>query len=95
LQYYDLQGGMERDDSEITLVKQIGVDVPRTAPGVAFFHQSAIQKSLERILFIRAIRNPASSYVQGINDLVTPFLGVFLSEVNGAGMGPECSLNGA
>jgi len=80
-QYYDLQGGMERDDSEVSLVKQIGVDVPRTAPGVPFFHKKKIQKSLERILFIRAIRNPASSYVQGINDLVTPFLGVFLSEV--------------
>ena len=25
-------------------------------------------------------RHPASGYVQGINDLVTPFLAVFLSE---------------
>lgn len=29
---------------------------------------------------LRAIRHPASGYVQGINDLVTPFLVVFLSE---------------
>lgn len=28
----------------------------------------------------RAIRHPASGYVQGINDLVTPFLVIFLSE---------------
>ena len=28
----------------------------------------------------RAIRHPASGYVQGINDLVTPFVVVFLSE---------------
>jgi len=28
----------------------------------------------------KAIRHPASGYVQGINDLVTPFLVVFLSE---------------
>ena len=28
----------------------------------------------------RSIRHPASGYVQGINDLVTPFLVVFLSE---------------
>ncbi|KTG04831.1 hypothetical protein cypCar_00008908, partial [Cyprinus carpio] len=34
----------------------------------------------ERILFIWAIRHPASGYVQGINDLVTPFFVVFLSE---------------
>ena len=33
---------------------------------------------VERILYIWAIRHPASGYVQGINDLVTPFLMVFL-----------------
>ncbi|KAL4334207.1 hypothetical protein GQ457_07G043570 [Hibiscus cannabinus] len=32
------------------------------------------------IFMCRAIRHPASGYVQGINDLVTPFLVVFLSE---------------
>lgn len=32
------------------------------------------------ICVTRAIRHPASGYVQGINDLVTPFLVVFLSE---------------
>ena len=35
---------------------------------------------MERILFIWAIRHPASGYVQGMNDLVTPFMLVFLSE---------------
>ncbi|RUP16959.1 rab-GTPase-TBC domain-containing protein, partial [Jimgerdemannia flammicorona] len=34
---------------------------------------------LERILYCWAIRHPASGYVQGINDLVTPFFQVFLS----------------
>ena len=34
----------------------------------------------ERILYIWAIRHPASGYVQGINDLVTPFFVIFLSE---------------
>ena len=34
----------------------------------------------ERILFIWAIRHPASGYVQGINDLVTPYFIVFLAE---------------
>ncbi|EDO38220.1 predicted protein, partial [Nematostella vectensis] len=33
----------------------------------------------ERILYIWAIRHPASGYVQGMNDLVTPFFVVFLS----------------
>jgi len=30
---------------------------------------------------VRAVRNPGTSYVQGMNDLVTPFVSVFLSEV--------------
>jgi hypothetical protein len=32
------------------------------------------------LYFDRAIRHPASGYVQGINDLATPFIVVFLSE---------------
>jgi TBC1 domain family member 2 len=34
---------------------------------------------LERILYVWAIQHPESGYVQGINDLVTPFFQVFLS----------------
>ena len=33
----------------------------------------------ERILFIWSMRHPGSGYVQGMNDLVTPFFVVFLS----------------
>ena len=36
-------------------------------------------QSIERILYVWAIRHPASGYVQGINDLATPFFQVFLS----------------
>ena len=36
---------------------------------------------LERILYIWAIRHPGSGYVQGMNDLVTPFIAVFVDEV--------------
>lgn len=36
---------------------QVAVDVPRTAPGVPFFHQPQVQKSLERILYIWGIRH--------------------------------------
>ncbi|KAK4781668.1 hypothetical protein SAY86_015770 [Trapa natans] len=62
------------------MLRQIAVDCPRTVPDVLFFQQAQVQKSLERILYTWAIRHPASGYVQGINDLVTPFLVVFLSE---------------
>ncbi|MQM08900.1 hypothetical protein Taro_041756 [Colocasia esculenta] len=77
--YYDIPD-TERSDDEINMLRQIAVDCPRTVPDVTFFQQAQIQKSLERILYTWAIRHPASGYVQGINDLVTPFLVVFLSE---------------
>ncbi|XP_020531951.1 TBC1 domain family member 22B isoform X2 [Amborella trichopoda] len=77
--YYDIPD-TERSDDEINMLRQIGVDCPRTVPDVSFFQQPEVQKSLERILYTWAIRHPASGYVQGINDLATPFLLVFLSE---------------
>ncbi|TNY17229.1 rab-GTPase-TBC domain-containing protein [Rhodotorula diobovata] len=57
---------------------QISIDVPRTRPGVKLWMAEATQRSLERVLYVWAIRHPASGYVQGINDLVTPFFQVFL-----------------
>ncbi|ESK96644.1 tbc1 domain family protein [Moniliophthora roreri MCA 2997] len=67
----------ERLDQQIW--HQIEIDVPRTRPGVRLWMYGATQRSLERILYVWAIRHPASGYVQGINDLVTPFFQVFLS----------------
>ncbi|KIY44403.1 RabGAP/TBC, partial [Fistulina hepatica ATCC 64428] len=58
---------------------QIEIDVPRTRPGVLLWMHGTTQRSLERILYVWAIRHPASGYVQGINDLATPFFQVFLS----------------
>lgn len=78
-QFYDIPD-TERPDDEINMLRQISVDCPRTVPDVTFFQHGQVQKSLERILYTWAIRHPASGYVQGINDLVTPFLVVFLSE---------------
>ncbi|XP_061353786.1 GTPase-activating protein GYP1-like [Gastrolobium bilobum] len=78
-QYYDIPDTVRSED-EINMLRQIAVDCPRTVPDVPFFQQQQVQKSLERILYAWAIRHPASGYVQGINDLVTPFLVVFLSE---------------
>jgi len=64
---------------DYTLYHQIHIDVPRTNPSSSIYQNKKIQKSLERILYCWAIRHPASGYVQGINDLVTPFYYVFLS----------------
>ena len=61
-----------------TLWHQISIDVPRTSPHLQLYSYEGTQRSLERILYVWAIRHPASGYVQGINDLVTPFWQVFL-----------------
>ncbi len=60
--------------------RQIHIDIPRMSPVVGLFQQRCVQEIFERILYIWAIRHPASGYVQGINDLVTPFFLVFLRE---------------
>ncbi len=60
--------------------RQIHIDIPRMSPVIALFQQRCVQEVFERVLYIWAIRHPASGYVQGINDLVTPFFLVFLED---------------
>lgn len=60
---------------------QIAIDVPRTAPDSVLFKNPFVRESLARILYCWSIRRPASGYVQGINDLVTPFYQVFIDEL--------------
>lgn len=48
-------------------------------PDIPLFQQKIVQECFQRVLFIWSMRHPASGYVQGINDLVTPFFVVFLS----------------
>ena len=78
-QYFDVSDA-ERSENHRAMLHQILIDVPRTQPGAKIFRMSVVQRALERILYIWALRHPASGYVQGINDLVTPFYFVFLSE---------------
>uniref|UniRef100_A0A8C2CEN6 TBC1 domain family, member 22a n=1 Tax=Cyprinus carpio TaxID=7962 RepID=A0A8C2CEN6_CYPCA len=58
---------------------QIHIDIPRMSPE-SLVLQPKVTEIFERILFIWAIRHPASGYVQGINDLVTPFFVVYVFE---------------
>lgn len=71
---------LAKEPSHKDTYHQITIDIPRTNPSVPLFQQKLIQELMERVLFIWAMRHPASGYVQGMNDLVTPFLHVFLSE---------------
>ncbi|CAL1707243.1 unnamed protein product [Somion occarium] len=79
LSLVELAFARNREGLDQQIWHQIEIDVPRTRPGVKLWMHGSTQRSLERILYVWAIRHPASGYVQGINDLVTPFFQVFLS----------------
>lgn len=64
----------DRTSHEGETMRQIRVDLPRTSPDTPFFQQQPVQRAMERVLYVWSIRHPASSYVQGINDLLTPIL---------------------
>ncbi len=71
---YFKKSDADRTTQEGEVLRQIVVDLPRTCPNTPFFHQAPIQQAMERILYIWAIRHPASGYVQGMNDLLTPLI---------------------
>ncbi|KAG6813372.1 hypothetical protein H0H92_011638 [Tricholoma furcatifolium] len=79
LSMVELAFARDREGLDQQIWHQIEKDVPRTRPGVKLWMHNVTQRCLARILYVWAIRHPASGYVQGINDLVTPFFQVFLS----------------
>ncbi|PHJ25669.1 tbc domain containing protein [Cystoisospora suis] len=85
LQHYYHKETLSLDESK--LLRQLRVDLPRTHSGLHFFSHARIQRCMERALFLWAVKNPASGYVQGINDLITPFISVFLE--SSLGQDPE------
>ena len=78
--YVDQYFATKDQDVHQDTYRQIHIDIPRMSPVVGLFQQRCVQEIFERILYIWAIRHPASGYVQGINDLVTPFFLVFLRD---------------
>jgi TBC1 domain family member 2 len=78
-QHYNIDDDSRTLQEQETL-RQVLVDVPRTAPEVPLFRNEKIKRCLARLLYIWAMRHPASSYVQGINDLATPLFAVFLAD---------------
>ncbi|CAI4051416.1 GTPase-activating protein GYP1 SKDI_15G2220 [Saccharomyces kudriavzevii IFO 1802] len=70
----------DQHSRDIPTWHQIEIDIPRTNPHIPLYQFKSVQNSLQRILYLWAIRHPASGYVQGINDLVTPFFETFLTE---------------
>jgi hypothetical protein len=72
--YFSSLETVDRTTVEGEIRRQILVDLPRTCPNNPFFHQLRVRQCMERILYIWSIRHPASGYVQGMNDLLTPLL---------------------
>jgi len=81
----------QRTTGDDEVLKQILKDIPRTHPDIPLFSTTQVQKGLERILYIWAIKHPASGYVQGMNDLATPlylvFLGTFVNHPRSCDVG--------
>jgi hypothetical protein len=71
--YYNVAESV-RSAQEAETIIQILKDLHRCRPDNPFFQQELIQKAMERILYIWSIRHPASGYVQGMDDLLTPLL---------------------
>ncbi|GMM33311.1 GTPase-activating protein [Saccharomycopsis crataegensis] len=78
-EYLDQIANVMKNEKDSVTWHQITIDIPRTNPHIKLYSFPTIQRSLERILYLWAVRHPASGYVQGINDICTPFFQVFLS----------------
>ena len=78
--YYNQTNKEHRSDQENKIVHQIGLDVPRTSPELKLFQIECIKNLLSRALYIWSLKHTATGYVQGINDLITPFVYIFLDE---------------
>lgn len=69
-----------RSQRDQATLRQILVDVPRTCPSVPLFSQDSVQSLMVRVLYVWAVRHPASGYVQGMNDLLAIFIIVFVNQ---------------
>ena len=81
LQRYERAERSEGTEEEAVLARQIAIDIPRTATDLPLFSQERVRRSLTRLLYLRAVMHPLSGYVQGFNDIATPFLATFLSRL--------------
>lgn len=57
-------------------LNQISVDIPRTP--ILILHDQRVSRLFTSVLFIWAVRHPASGYVQGMNDVLLPFFICFI-----------------
>ena len=58
--------------------RQIEIDLPRTL--ISLLHDRRVVLLFRHVLFVWAVRHPASSYVQGMNDILQPFFFIFIQQ---------------
>lgn len=61
-------------------LRQIEMDLPRTHPNIPVFHIPQVRNSMRRILYIYGMLNPNNNYVQGMNEILSAVIIVFLVE---------------
>lgn len=66
-------------NAQVGIDDQIMLDIPRMR--LPIIHHPRIKLLFERVLFVWAVRHPASGYVQGMNDVLQPFFLAFLLEL--------------
>lgn len=71
---------VEYSDFSAKTLRQVEMDLPRTHPEVPIFHVDELRNPMRRILYLFGMLNPNKNYVQGMNEILTPVLVVFLSE---------------
>jgi len=86
----DGPSGENDSAGEAALLRQIRKDLPRTrlrsgalCPAELLVEHARIQELMERVLFVWAVRQPASGYVQGLNDVLLPLIVVSLTDQSG------------
>ena len=77
----------------LDILRQIRLDLPRTYTELPFFFTHEGSAMMERILLTWAVRNPASSYVQGVNDIIVPIIATLFEEHEGAELTEQIILN--
>lgn len=70
---------IEYSDYAMKTLRQIEMDLPRTHPDIPIFHVPEVRNPMRRILYLYGMLNPNKNYVQGMNELLTPVVVVFLS----------------
>ncbi|OHT06142.1 TBC domain containing protein [Tritrichomonas foetus] len=63
-------------NAEHSTFRQISLDIPRTP--VVLLRNERVSTLFKNVLFVWAVRHPASGYVQGMNDVLLPFFICFI-----------------